>query len=166
MTSRNWFSKRLWNREHRCNFLKFSRTEEFEELLPAWMRTVLEHSTFHDWFRKISIWNCLPAKHSDQDGKGERNLRKRCSNFTARRISREANILALINRIPINNFCLHWSIWFQLVTGLDHSSLPFPSDSEELLRKYLPSNCIMYQLVTRVFETRSMSHQLELMSAV
>jgi hypothetical protein len=57
------------------------------------------------------------------------------SNFTTRSISREANILALINRIPIYNFCLHWLIWFQLVTGLDHSSLPFPSDSEELLRK-------------------------------
>jgi hypothetical protein len=134
---------KMWNREHRCNFLKFSRTEEFEELLPAWMRTVLEHSSFHYWFRQISRWNCLPAKHSDQGGRGERNLRKRCSNFTTRSISKDANILALINRIPIYIFCLPWWIWFHLVTGLDHSSLPFRSDFEELLRKYLPSNCIM-----------------------
>ena len=87
----------------------------------TWMRTVLEHRSFHYWFRQISKWNCLPAKHSDQGGRGER---KRCSNFTIRNISREANILASINRIPIYNFCLHWSIWFHLVTGLDHSSLP------------------------------------------
>ena len=75
------------------------------------------------WSTAVSIidskWNCLPAKHIEQGGRGERNLRKSCSNFTTRSISKEANILALINRIPIYNFCLHWSIWFQLVTGLD-----------------------------------------------
>jgi hypothetical protein len=35
----------------------FSRTEEFEELLQAWMQSVLEHSSFHHWFWKFSIQN-------------------------------------------------------------------------------------------------------------
>ncbi len=90
----SWCSNRLWvkmwNREHRCKYLQFSRTEEFEEHLPAWKRMILEHRSFHHWFRKKSIWNCLPAKHSDQGGKGER---KKCSKFMTRSISREANIL-------------------------------------------------------------------------
>ncbi len=35
----------MWTRAHRCNYLPFSRTEEFDELLLAWMHTVLEHGS-------------------------------------------------------------------------------------------------------------------------
>ena len=61
------------------------------------------------WSTAVSIidskWNCLPAKHIEQGGRGERNLRKSCSNFTTRSISKEANIY------------WHWSIGFLKRTG-------------------------------------------------
>ncbi len=57
----NWLWVKMWNREHRCNYLQFSRIEEFEELLPAWMQlfwsTVVfiidSYSSFHHWFVKF-----------------------------------------------------------------------------------------------------------------
>ncbi len=76
---------------------------------------ISEAQYFPSSIPKKKNWNCLPAKHRNQGGRGEW---ERCSNFTKRRKSREANILALINRIPIWRFCLHWSIWFQIAICL------------------------------------------------
>jgi len=43
----NWSVSEDVKKRAQMQLLKFLRTEEFEELLPAWMRTVLEHSSFH-----------------------------------------------------------------------------------------------------------------------
>ncbi len=98
---------------------------------------------------KNSIWHCLPAKQSDQGGSSER---LRYSNFTLKRKHMGVNIT--INGIQICRVCLHWSVWFQLVFLLCWClfiqvwitiASTFSSDSEQMLRKYLQSNCIMLE---------------------
>ncbi len=58
---------KMWNREHRCNYLKILRTEEFEELLLAWMQSVLKHSGFHYWLQK-KFYSKLPASQAQWSG--------------------------------------------------------------------------------------------------
>jgi hypothetical protein len=93
------------------NYLQFSRTEQFEELLLAWMRTVL---------RQISIEiDCQPST-----GKvGRRTYWHQSVGF---QFVIFPYILVFIR------------VWITVAST-------FPSDSEHMLQKNLPSNCIMLE---------------------
>ncbi len=115
---------KMWNREHKL------ATKLFAILAYRAIRRTFAGLNVHGSPTNF-YWNWLPAKQ---------------------RKSWEANILASVSRIPICNFFLHQSIWFQLVilscwlvfirVWITVAST-FPSDSEHMLHKncHLIASC-------------------------